>query len=237
MKKYYPVLKNCLLFSGIEESDFKSMLDCLAARQKHFKKNSFIFISGETGDFMGIVLQGAIHVLRDDFWGRRKILARIESGGLFGEAFACAGLKKLPVSIMAAEESEVLLLSSRRITSSCPEACVFHIKLIKNLTVLLAEKNVTLIQKLQHITQTTTREKLLSYLSGEAQNAGNSKFIIPFNREELASYLAVERSAMSAELSRMKNDGLINYRKNSFELINVDKSKQKNTIGKILENF
>ena len=208
-----------MLFAGIAEGDLKTMLGCLASRQKKVKKNSFIFLAGETTDSVGIVLSGAIHVLREDFWGRRKILSRIEGGGLFAEAFACAGVLKLPVSIMAAEESEVMFVSSRRITSPCPSACPFHAKMIQNLTILLAERNVALIQKLEHITQATTREKLLSYLSEMARLAGKSKFTIPFNREELADYLSVERSAMSAELSKMKDDGLILYRKNYFELL------------------
>lgn len=217
MKTSYQILQNCRLFSEIKESDFKALLECLSARQRQYKKNSFIFRAGDAMDFVGIVLAGAVHIVREDFWGKRAIVARIEEGAVFGEAFACAGVK-LPVSIIAAEESDVLLISSKRITGTCSSACVFHTMLIKNLTLLLAGKNIALIQKLEHITQASTREKLLSYLSEEARLAGKSTFDIPFNREELADYLSVERSAMSAELSRMQKDGLVQYRKNHFEL-------------------
>ena len=138
---------------------------------------------------------------------------------MFGEAFAYAGVDKLPVSAIAAEESEVLTVQSQRIVSPCSSACVFHTGLIKNLTLLLADRNIALIQKMEHVTQPTTREKLLSYLSEEARLAGKSAFTIPFNREELADYLSVDRSAMSAELSKMRKDGLLVYRKNHFELL------------------
>ena len=219
MKNFEPVLQSCQLFTGIPGSGLKSMLDCLAARQKHFAKDSFIIMAGGKMDWIGIVLSGAIHILREDYWGKRKIIARIESGASFGEAFAYAEVKELPVSIIAAEESEVLFLDCRRILKQCSSVCTFHASLIKNLALLLAEKNIAFIQKLEHITQTTTREKLLSYLSGQAQLERKSSFDIPFSREELADYLSVERSAMSAELSKMRDDGLILYRKNHFELL------------------
>ena len=219
MNKNYLVLQNCRLFSGISGSKQEALLRCLAAREKQYKKNGIVFLTGDNITFIGIVLKGAVHIVHEDYWGRRKIAARIESGEIFGEAFACAETKKLPVSIIAAEKTELLLLDSRRITKPCSAACSFHADLVRNLTILLAEKNIALIQKLEHITQTNTREKLLSYLSEQANKTEKNAFEILFNREELADYLSVERSAMSAELSRMKKDGLIVYRKNHFELI------------------
>jgi len=218
MNKFSSAFKNCLLFSGIRETDLEKMLNCLSARQKHFKKNSFIFIAEDKADSVGIVLTGAVHVLREDYWGKRKIVTLIKPGGLFGEAFACAGTEKLPISVMAAEESEILFLDVKRIIKTCSSSCIFHTNLIKNLTLLLAKKNVALIQKLEIITQPTTREKLMSYLSEQARLCGNSDFSIPFNREELADYLSVERSAMSAELSKMQKDGLVSFNKNHFAL-------------------
>lgn len=216
--KYYPVLQNCPLFAGIAESELKTLLDCLSSKYKRFRKNSFIFMADDAIDSLGVVLTGAVHIVREDYWGRRKIVARIESGGLFGEAFACAGIEKLPVSVTAAEETDVLFINCRRIIRSCSSACIFHIGLIKNVLLTLADKNVSLIQKLEYVTQPTTREKLLSFLSEQARLAGGNSFAIPFNREELADYLSVERSAMSAELSKMRDDGLIDYHKNNFML-------------------
>jgi len=222
MQKLHPVLLDCRLFAGIKGGELEKMLDCLSARQKSFAKNSFIFSEGDKIEQVGIVLSGTVHIVRDDFWGKRTIVTLIRPGELFGEAFACADVEKLPVSVLAAEDSEILFINTKRIIMTCPAACIYHSNLIKNLTVLLAERSVALIQKLEHITQASTREKLLSYLSEEARLAGKNTFCIPFNREELAGYLSVERSAMSAELSKMRKDGLIVFQKNNFELLKKD---------------
>ena len=219
MKRYFEVLRECPMFIGITETDIESMLRCLSATQKRYDKNSFIYSEGDAAENIGIVLSGAVHVLREDFWGKRNILTRAEAGGLFGEAFACAGVDKLLVSVIAAEDAEILFVNCKRVMISCSSVCVFHATLIKNLTLILAQRNVLLTQKLEHITRPTTREKLLSYLSERARLAGAGFFDIPFNREELANYLSVERSAMSAELSKMRKDGLVRYRKNHFELL------------------
>ena len=219
MNKYPPILQKCRLFEGISAADLETLLNCLPSRQRLFTRNKLILIAGEKVDSVGIVLSGAVHIVREDFWGKQKLLERTESGGLFVAAFVCANVEKLPVSVIAAEKTEVLFVDCKRIVNSCSSACVFHTRLIKNLIRLLAEKNIALVQKLEHITQPTTRERLLSYLSEQARLAGNSTFNIPFNREELANYLSVERSAMSAELSRMQDDGLLHYQKNQFELL------------------
>jgi len=218
--RIFTILRNCPLFSGINEPDFYRMLDCLKSSRKQYKKNAFIYEAEDKISSFGIVLNGAVHILREDYWGNRRIVARIEEGGIFGEAFACAEIERLPVSVIAVVATVILLLSSRRIFETCSSACVFHTNLIKNLTLLLAQKNVSLVQKLEHITQPSTREKILSYLSEQAMISGRNSFSIPFNREELADFLSVDRSAMSAELSRMKDDKLLEYRKNHFILKN-----------------
>ncbi|MDR2180334.1 MAG: Crp/Fnr family transcriptional regulator [Synergistaceae bacterium] len=218
MDSVFPILRSCPLFFGIEESGLGTLFACLSAVRRRFEKNGFVFAADERADFMGIVLSGAVHVLREDFWGNREILTRVEPGGLFAEAFACADVEKLPVSVMAAEESEILFVNSRRILMLCPSACGFHGVLIRNLARTLAEKNVMLTQKLEHVTRRTTREKLLSYLSGQAKRAGGNIFDIPFSRQELADYLSVDRSALSAELSRMRNEDLLRWHRNHFEL-------------------
>ena len=219
MKKIFESLTQCPLFAGISGADVESLLRCLSAGHKRFDKNSLIFTEGDEIKNIGVVLRGAVHIMREDFWGKRNILARIETGGIFGEAFACAGIEKLPVSVAAAEESEIMFINAKRIMTGCSSACTFHAVLRNNLTLILARRNVMLTQKLEHITQPTTREKLLSYLSGQSRLAGSGVFVIPFNREELADYLSVDRSAMSAELSKMRNDGLLLCRKNHFELL------------------
>jgi len=219
MKNFVEVLQQCELFNGITKPDLLALLDRLSARQKSFGKNGFIFNAGDKTGLVGIVLSGVVHVIHEDFWGHRKIVSRIESGGMFGESFACVEIKRLPVSVMAVEKTAVLFINIQQILNHPSPASVFYTKLARNFAVLMAKKNITLIRKLENVTQTTTREKLMSYLSEEAKLAGKSTFSIPFNREELANYLSVERSAMSAELSRMRADGLVQYRKNHFQLL------------------
>ncbi|AEF85789.1 cyclic nucleotide-binding protein [Treponema primitia ZAS-2] len=219
MKKYLPLLARCPLFKGIAGPDLVSLLECLSARHKKYEKDSFVFMADDEPRFIGVVLSGALHILQDDFWGNRVILARAEPGELFGEAFSCGGVKKLPVSVQAVEKSEVLLIDLTRIITTCSSVCVFHRDLIKNTLQDMARKNIALIKKMEHITRRTTREKLLSYLSSQAQQQGSTVLTIPFKRQELAEYLSVDRSAMSAELGKMQDQGLIRFNKNRFELL------------------
>jgi len=139
-------------------------------------------------------------------------------GDLFAEAYACAGNRPMNVSVYAASGGEALMLDCRRIVTTCPTSCAFHARLIQNLLSVVARKNIQLSGKMEHLSRRTTREKLLSYLSERSEQAGSLTFEIPFNRQELSDFLCVERSAMSAELSRMKRDGLLSYQKNRFTL-------------------
>ena len=168
---------------------------------------------------MGIVLCGAVHIIRDDYWGNSRIIARIAPGELFGEAFVCGGVQKMPVSALAVEPVEAMFIDFNRITTICSSACAFHTRLIKNMIANLARKNIGLMEKIEYVTKHNTREKILSWLSQVAKEQGSSAAELPFNRQEMADYLAVERSALSAELCRMRDDGLITFHRNRFELL------------------
>jgi CRP-like cAMP-binding protein len=218
MEKYHAVLKQSPLFKDIDSADLTALLSCLSALKRSAGKNEFIFSAGEAAVYVGIVLSGSVNVIQEDFWGNRTILTHVTPGELFGEAFACAPVPNLPVSVIAAEKSEILLIDANRIITTCPAACTFHARLIANMLEILSMKNINLIQKIEHITKRTTREKLLSYLSEQARKAKNPSFDIPFNRQELADYLSVDRSAMSAELSKMQEEGILRYKRNHFEL-------------------
>ena len=219
MEKYFEIIQKCMLFAEIEVSNMRPLLNCLTAAQHSYKKNEFVFSAGDSARSVGIVLSGSVHILQEDYWGNRTILAHIPPGGLFGEAFSCAEVNSLPVSVMATESSEILLIDYKRIITTCSSSCVFHAALIKNMLKLLAQKNIMLTQKMEIITHRTTRERLLAYLSAQAIKAGKSRFTIPFDRQQLADYLSVERSAMSAELSRMQADGLLRTNRSEFELL------------------
>ena len=213
------IIKKCPLFEGIDEKDLISLSECLKASEKSFRKNQFVFHAGDNAVSVGVVLEGSVHILQEDYWGNRTIIAGIDAGELFAEAFSCAGLNRLPVSVQAAQDTKILLIDYRRIIYTCSDSCSFHNTLVRNMVSILASKNVFLTQKIEHITQHTTRDKLLSYFSAQAQRVSASAFEIPFSRQQLAEYLSVDRSAMSSELSKMRDDGIIEYNKNHFELI------------------
>ncbi len=219
LKEILGILKNSPLFIGIEEENIEFLLQCLLATEKSYKKNQSIFMAGEKANTMGIVLTGKVHVVQEDFWGNRNILANIGEGELFGETFSCSQVKKIPVSVIAIENSKVLLVDYLKVITTCPTSCVFHTRLIQNMVEILAQKNVLLTRKMEILTKGTTREKLLAYLSLEAQKKGRGDFLIPFNRQELADYLSVDRSALSKELSKMQGEGILHYKKNFFELM------------------
>jgi CRP-like cAMP-binding protein len=146
-------------------------------------------------------------------------VARVEPGELFAEAFVCGGVQKLPVSVMAAEPSEIMRLDFNKITRACSSACNFHTGLIQNMIAILAHKNILLMEKIECLTQRSTRAKVLSYLSAVAKRHKNGIITIPFNRQELADYLSVDRSALSAELCRMRDEGLVAFHKNKFHIM------------------
>lgn len=219
MEKYLDVLKSVDLFRGIEEFDLQPLLSCLSAKEAHYEKGQTVFFSGETIERFGIVLLGQVQIVQDDYYGNRSILANIGTGNLFGESFACAEIKTLPVSVVATTESELLFIDCQRLAVPCAKACGFHGRLIQNMLNIVSMKNIMLTQKNEFTSKRTTREKLLAYLSVEAKKVGSNCFCIPFNRQELADYLSVERSAMSAELSKLRDDGFLRFHKNQFELL------------------
>lgn len=219
MKKYFDVMKRCPLFAEISENDMASLLNCLNAREISVEKGNMVFRAGDRPDYIGIVLQGKAHVIQEDYWGNRTILTDVQEGDLFGEAFACAETSALPVSVLVQEDGVFLLVDATRILTVCSSACVFHARLIKNLMKIIANKNIMLTRKMEHITKRTTRNKVLSYLSACAIAKGSNNFTISFNRQELADYLSVERSALSNTLSKMRDDGLLQFEKNKFTLL------------------
>lgn len=219
MEEYFDILKKCGLFAGIDENDLQSLLSCLSAKTVHFVKGSIVFRSGEAISSFGIVLSGQVQIYQDDYFGNRSILGNVGPSGLFGESFAFAEIKELPVSVITPTESELMFIDCGRLASPCVNACSFHSRLIRNLLNIISRKNVTLTQKIEFTSKRTTREKLLSYLSSEAQKSKSGSFSIPYSRQELADYLSVDRSAMSSELGRLRDEGVLSFLKNQFELL------------------
>ena len=218
MKDFLPVIRSASLFSGVSEKELTAMLSCLKAERKDFPKEAFVLRAGDTADSIGLVLEGTALVLQEDIWGNRNILSKVGPGQTFAAAYACAPGSVLNVSVLAETPVRAMFLNVGRILSVCPSACSHHSRILRNLLGELAGKNLRLSEKLTHMGQRTTRGKLLSYFSAEAQRLGGYEFDIPFSRQQLADYLGVERSGLSAELGKMKKDGLLDYRKSHFVL-------------------
>lgn len=206
------------MFSEIRPEDLPAMLRCLNARRAGYKKQDIILLEGQPVTSVGVVLSGKAQIIKEDFNGGRNILAEIGPGDLFAESYSCVQEGHLPVTVLSVTESEILWVDYRRIVSSCSSACKFHTRLIENMLKILASKNIMLSQKIEHISKRTTREKLLAYLSDQAAVQEARKFDIPFNRQQLADYLCVDRSAMSGELCRLRDEGILAFERNHFWL-------------------
>ena len=219
MEKYLKVVEQSKLFKGIGEQEAVSMLSCLGAYQRSYQKGDCVFRKGERITAVALLLDGAVHIRKEDYWGNLSILNEISAGEGFGETYACLEVGEMLNNAVAVKNSQVLFLDVKRVLTTCSSACQFHGKLIQNLLSVLALKNKMLTQKLEHMSQRTTREKLLSYLSEQSLREGRPSFDIPFNRQQLADFLSVDRSAMSNELCRMRDEGILEFERNHFVLL------------------
>jgi len=219
LKEFLSILEKSPLFAKIAAEDLSAMLSCLGAKAVHFSKGEAILREGEAADRIGLVLRGQVQVSRIDYSGVRSLLSQLEPPHLFAEAFAFAGVGAMPVLVTAVEETDVLLIDAARITHSCSSACGFHRQMIYNLMHILALKNLAFSRKLEVTSKRTTREKLMTYLMQQSEQAQSRSFIIPFNRQELADYLEVDRSGLSAEISKLRKEGMIKSEKSRFTLL------------------
>ena len=217
MRRIFEILKDNPLFHAIAFSDFERMLGCLSVRTVNYQRDGIILLAGDSVDFVGFVLEGSVRIIQEDYQGNPTLLAEVGRAESFGEVYACAGISHSPVTVQAAEQSEVLLIDFGRLLTSCSNACPYHTKLIGNMVRLIAESTLVLSRKVEVLSKRTTREKLRCFLTNASGNA--RRFTIPFNREELARYLCVDRSAMSKELCRMRDEGLIRFDRATFELL------------------
>ena len=218
MERYLFILKGCPFFSGMTDGEILSILHCMDARAKGIDRNAYIFRAGESTETMGLVLSGSVLVIQEDLWGHRNILAKVLPGDFFGESYAATPGSVLNVSVVANEAAEILMLNVNHLLTTCHNTCAHHARLIRNLVSILAGKVLLWDSKITQISKRSTREKLLSYLSAESIRQGKLAFDIPYDRQQLADYLSVERAAMSAELSKLKKEGILDTRRNHFIL-------------------
>ena len=219
MEQFYSVIEKCPLFYGISQSDFSGMLHCLGARLLEMKKGQSVVREGDETHWVGVILSGSVHLIREDYYGVRSVLSHIGPAQIFGEAYAFSEAQALPVSVVPDQDGKVLMLDSRRIVSCCSNACDFHNRMIFNLLRLVANKSLMLHQKIEITSKRTTRQKLMSYLVYQAKLKNSVSFTIPFDRQALADYLEVDRSGLSAQISQLRKEGILESEKNYFRLL------------------
>ncbi|MDQ0204999.1 Crp/Fnr family transcriptional regulator [Pectinatus haikarae] len=203
------------LFIGLTAVETEHVLSCSQAKIKNYQKGEYIYHSGNKIDTICIVLLGGVHIVYNDAWGNENILNRVTRGQMFAENNACSD-EILFTNAVAAETSTILFLYTEKLLYPCHAICAYHSKVIRNMFLSLGTENIKLKRKISHTTSRSLRQRIISFLSFQATEQKSFCFKINFNRQQLADYLCVDRSAMSNELSKMKKDGLINYEKNVF---------------------
>ena len=219
MQKYYEILRKCPLFYDIENENLIPMLGCIRAKVRQVCRDEVIAYEGESCADVGIVLSGEIQITRTDYEGNRSIVSSILPSELFGESFACAELKSSPVDIVAREDGEIMVIDIHCLMHTCSNACAFHNQMIFNLLKAVSASNIALNQKIEIISKRSTREKLIAYLSMQAKKTGKTAFTIPYDRQELADFLEVDRSGLSAEISKLRREGVLECKNSTFKLL------------------
>ena len=207
------------LFEGLGRDNMDAVLGCTGYHISSYQKGQVVILEEEQIQHVGIVLSGAVDMIKEDVWGNKTLLTRMGKNELFGETFACGDDSRSVVTFIAPEDTRVLFIPFGRMMRTCSNACAFHQRMVENMVRIIANKNRDLMRKVEIVTKKTLREKILTYLSVQAQVQNSRYFEIPLGRSELAAYLCADRTALARELSAMKADGLIDFEKNMFRIL------------------
>jgi len=207
------------LFAHISPKEVQKMLDCFQNRVLNGKKGQLLFVNGTLLQEVGVVLTGSVRLENNDLWGNRSLIGIAEEGALFAESYTLLGDCPLLVDVVANEDCRVLMLKTEKLMNPCCRVCEGHVQLIKNMLLLSSRKNIALSERMLDSSPKSVRGRVMSYLSREVARQGCGRLVLPFDRQQMADYLNLDRSALSKELSRMKADGLLRYHKNVFEVL------------------
>ena len=219
VKMYTPNYMEIPLFQGLDREEINEVLQKFHGLIKHFPKSDYIYLAGDCVENLCVVLEGTVQMIKEDIWGEKSIIANLGVGSVFAENFLGQLGDRSSVSYFVASDSEVLMLPLGRTLFDSDTSSKASQRLMCNIVSILADNNTRLIEKTEILCKKTLRSKILAYLDQEARNHGCRSFTIPFNRTDLANYLDADRSALTRELARMKEEGLIDFTKNSFELL------------------
>lgn len=219
MEQYFEILEKCPLFKGVQRDDISGVLKCLEVKIKEYRKGETVFLQGDAVNFFGVVLEGSIQIIRNDYYGNRSIVTTAMPSQLFAETFAFAKASTVPLSAWASGDSTVMFINPEKIIGQCSRVCGFHSRIISNLIKVMAGKNLEINKKLEIVSKRTTRDKLMTYLFLTSQELGTKSFTVPLNRQELADYLEVDRSGLSAEIGKLKKEGKLFCRRSEFTIL------------------
>jgi len=205
-----------ILFNDMSQEEIQDFLKCNKAKFITLKKGENLIYKGGKINKVALVISGMLSVYRIDYWGRRDILSTVSENNLFGAGYAYARKGEVPVSIEASVDSQIILIDSQKLITPCKNACTCHQKILVNLIKILAKRNVILLDKIQNLSHRSTREKILSLISSFAEN---SVAILPYDRQEMADYLCIDRASLSRELSKLQKENVIKFKKNKFILL------------------
>ena len=220
----FTFLASTEFFADVKPEEIRERLACLGANVRSYPKGTCIHHAGDRVSTVSLVTKGSVIIEHNDIWGNRTILGQAMAGDLFAEAYACLGSEPLMISVTASEETTVLMMNLQKVLTTCSKSCPQHQKIAENLLKILARKNLSLSRRMLHTAPKTIRGRVLSYLSFLSTRSHSSHVTVPFDRQQLADYLGVDRSGLSAELSKMQKDGLIRYHRNEFFLSANDPS-------------
>ena len=221
-EQYWPILLESPLIEGFAQEEIALLLSLYQNGIRTYKKNEIIFEAGEKVEEIGVILDGDVDTIQEDFWGNQMLLGRFRKGQIFADSFVLASAAGLPFTVYSVKKSAVLFLDYKRMLEPNPKICGMHARLTRNLLSISAKKNMFLLRKINQLTRRTVREKIMAYLSAEAEKRGTSTFTIQYNRQSMADYLGIDRSSLSSELSRLQKEGVLSYYKNSFTLHKPD---------------
>ncbi len=217
MEEYLEIIKRCILFKGFKEAEIIDFLTKVSAKLSEFKKDEFIIKTNDKPNEFGILIKGSANIQKLDFNGKLNITSNIDVSELFGEAFVYADINKALVSVCCNENSSVILLNKNNISNLAHSDIELFKKFNENMLKCMSKKLVNLNRKIDILTGQNIREKILGYLDSLSEDNKKSTIEIPFNREQLADFLCVNRSSLSRELSKMRDEGIIDFYKNSFK--------------------
>lgn len=219
--KLHSAITNCMLFEKMDNEELSMLLDCLKPRIRKFSKNDIANVAGEPFEGIGVVLSGQAAVVKESAAGNRIILAMLKPGDLFGEMAAFSGSSKWPATVIAQTACSIMYIPPDKIIGQCERACQSHRTLIMNMLGILSKKALTLSRKLEYLSIKSMRGRIANFLLEQYKKTGQTTFLLPMNRNELADFLNVSRPSLSREMCKMRDEELIDFHRSSVQLKNI----------------